>query len=118
MISEAIGQGFLEEVAVVLGFEEWEGFHRERRKIVVIQRVAGTVGVSETWTLLGCGLMYIFLYPADPRLLHCVTSGCCHVKGNHLRSCVVHKLKGCTWQPYLYSLHVRDICLIYLLLND
>jgi len=44
---------------------------------------------------------YYFLYPQDPRLQHCVTRGWCHVRGSCSRKCVVHNLKGCTWQPYL-----------------
>ena len=33
---------------------------------VVIQRVARTMRVSETWTLLGCGLIFISYIPKTP----------------------------------------------------
>lgn len=71
VISEAVRQDFLEEVVSCWALKDGKDFHRERRKLVVIWKVTGTVGVSETWILLACGLIYISYIPKAP--------GCCIV---------------------------------------
>lgn len=73
--------------------------------------------VSEIRTVLGRGSIYGFLYPPWLRLLYRVTLGYCSMKRNTL-NCVVHNLKGCTWLPYLYRLHVHDMCLTQLIWNE
>lgn len=105
------GSGSWRKWRLCWALKDGKDFNRERGKaVVILESRRDSVCVSETQTLLGCGLIYVFLYPPGLRLLYCVTLEYCPMTGNP-SNCVVHNLEGRTWRPYLYRLHVHDMCL-------